>query len=184
MENVPAGPENCTRVEALPASPVPLMVTKTSTSPAVKLGGATAVIVSADAVSANRPSAAIAVLMLPLISRISRMALCPQSRMLSTHGEIERRESVLIRCRGDMSVYLLLALAFGTMSGAVATPAARPAPVFVTRRASGASRQLVRNARVVTPQRSINRFLPAPHTLVRCEAPLTGAASPRAPALR
>src|SRR5438045_9146109 len=70
------------------------------------------------------------------------------------------------------------------MSGAVATPAARPAPVFVTRRASGASRQLVRNARVVTPQRSINRFLPAPHTLVRCEAPLTGAASPRAPALR
>jgi len=80
-----------------------------------------------------------------------------------------------------MSVYLLLALAFGTMSGAVATPASRPAPVFVTQRASGASRQVVRNARVATSQRSTDRFLPAPRILARCEAPLTGAASPRAP---
>jgi len=79
-----------------------------------------------------------------------------------------------------MSVYLLLALAFGTMSGAVATPVSRPAPALVAQ-ASGADRQVVRCSAIAAPQRSPLRFVRVGGSQLGHEAPLTGAASPRAP---
>jgi len=79
-----------------------------------------------------------------------------------------------------MSVYLLLALAFGTMSGAVATPVT-PAPALVAPQASGADRQVVRCSAIAAPQRSPLRFVRVGGSQLGHEAPLTGAASPRAP---
>jgi hypothetical protein len=83
-----------------------------------------------------------------------------------------------------MSLYLLLAIAFGALTGAAEVPAARPAFAGVVARAgeTRAKRQIL-SARVsLAPARSLRPARRVAAFLIRgVDAPLTGAASPRGP---
>jgi hypothetical protein len=83
-----------------------------------------------------------------------------------------------------MSLYLLLAIALGALTGVAEAPAARPAFAGVVARASEtrANRQILSarvplaRVRALRPLRRAATFL-----IRRVDAPLSGAASPRAP---
>jgi hypothetical protein len=84
-----------------------------------------------------------------------------------------------------MSLYLLLAIAFGALTGAAEVPAARPAFAGVVARAgeTRAKRRQILSDRVsLTPVRALRPARRLAAFLIRSvDAPLTGAASPRAP---
>ncbi|MDQ3279824.1 MAG: hypothetical protein M3Q69_00260 [Acidobacteriota bacterium] len=85
-----------------------------------------------------------------------------------------------------MTLFSLIALAFGMMASAA--DAAMPRPAFAAiaiHRGSRPSRRVVRAAsRVIATTRSETRRRNALRPLRRMLAPLTGAAAPRAPASR
>ncbi len=83
-----------------------------------------------------------------------------------------------------MNIYLLIAIALGAMTGIREVPVARPAFSAVVAKSSvRAERTCVRAAIALTRTTTLARV--AVHDLpvaFRSDAPLTGAASPRAPA--
>lgn len=84
-----------------------------------------------------------------------------------------------------MNLYLLLAIAFGAITGTAEAPVARPAMAgVVARRESRAARRVVRALRGtslrVRLRAAVSRVVT--RALASIESPLTGAATPRAPA--
>lgn len=87
-----------------------------------------------------------------------------------------------------MNLYILLAIALGAITGATDTSIARPAFVLSRGEGSGVRQRRIAEGRLVRRVVSVIahpaariRFVAA-DVLFRASAPLTGAASPRAPA--
>jgi len=82
-----------------------------------------------------------------------------------------------------MSLYLLIAIALGAITGVAEAPVARPVLSIASRRESRRAEQ--RALRGVS-RVAVHGSAPAPKfaslLMARAESPLTGAASPRAPA--
>jgi hypothetical protein len=84
-----------------------------------------------------------------------------------------------------MNLYLLLAIAFGAVTGAAQAPAVRPSVILSRADGEGSQvrqREILRSAQAdgSDSSRSVARRPAA--NVIRVDAPLTGAASPRAPA--
>lgn len=83
-----------------------------------------------------------------------------------------------------MNLYLVFALALGAISGVVEAPVSRPVlSTLAAQRGSHAHRQALRTPLNAPRLARVATTCPAPEPLRRFGAPLTGAASPRAPAI-
>ena len=81
-----------------------------------------------------------------------------------------------------MNLYLLLAIAFGAIAPAIDAPVLRrPLASVTTRREARAARRVVRRVPVAAAARAAVARI-ATRLFLRLESPLTGAATPRAPA--
>jgi hypothetical protein len=82
-----------------------------------------------------------------------------------------------------MSLYLLIAIALGAITGVAEAPVARPVLSIASRRETRrAEQRVMRVGTAFAPRRTAAAPKFASLLFARCEAPLTGAATPRAPA--